>query len=152
MNQFSVHFVSLVGWIVSTLLAGATVGSFTGGSLADKFGRTKTFILDAIPLAVGAFLWYILLHGAHDFFDNIWGLIGKTMPKPSSHFQRHSPKYRDNDNRPVTCWHWDWCFFCYCATLHLRGTNVITFKLLFYIGVFHIPNPPRLLLLPDLAD
>lgn len=44
------------GWVVSTLLAGATVGSFTGGSLADKFGRTKTFILDAIPLAVGAFL------------------------------------------------------------------------------------------------
>ncbi|GFZ18934.1 plastidic GLC translocator [Actinidia rufa] len=46
----------LQGWIVSTLLAGATVGSFTGGALADKFGRTKTFILDAIPLAVGAFL------------------------------------------------------------------------------------------------
>ncbi|CAK9149852.1 unnamed protein product [Ilex paraguariensis] len=46
----------LQGWIVSTLLAGATVGSFTGGALADKFGRTKTFILDAIPLAVGAYL------------------------------------------------------------------------------------------------
>ncbi|KAJ4973405.1 hypothetical protein NE237_006579 [Protea cynaroides] len=46
----------LKGWIVSTSLAGATVGSFTGGSLADKFGRTKTFQLDAIPLAVGAFL------------------------------------------------------------------------------------------------
>ncbi|PSR87828.1 Plastidic glucose transporter like [Actinidia chinensis var. chinensis] len=46
----------LQGWIVSTLLAGATVGSFTGGALADKFGRTKTFILDAIPLAIGAFL------------------------------------------------------------------------------------------------
>ncbi|PIN24110.1 putative transporter (major facilitator superfamily) [Handroanthus impetiginosus] len=46
----------LQGWVVSTLLAGATVGSFTGGSLADKFGRTKTFILDAIPLAIGAFL------------------------------------------------------------------------------------------------
>ncbi|KAL6994008.1 hypothetical protein U1Q18_012117 [Sarracenia purpurea var. burkii] len=46
----------LQGWIVSTLLAGATIGSFTGGALADKFGRTKTFLLDAIPLAVGAFL------------------------------------------------------------------------------------------------
>ncbi|KAL5722122.1 hypothetical protein ACHQM5_005681 [Ranunculus cassubicifolius] len=44
------------GWIVSTLLAGATVGSFTGGTLADKFGRTRTFQLDAIPLAVGAYL------------------------------------------------------------------------------------------------
>ncbi|XP_010264551.1 PREDICTED: plastidic glucose transporter 4-like isoform X2 [Nelumbo nucifera] len=47
---------ALQGWIVSTLLAGATVGSFTGGTLADKFGRTRTFQLDAIPLAVGAFL------------------------------------------------------------------------------------------------
>ncbi|KAJ4794333.1 Major facilitator superfamily protein [Rhynchospora pubera] len=46
----------LQGWIVSTSLAGATVGSFTGGALADKFGRTKTFILDSIPLAIGAFL------------------------------------------------------------------------------------------------
>ncbi|KAF7129365.1 hypothetical protein RHSIM_Rhsim10G0069000 [Rhododendron simsii] len=45
-----------IGWVVSTLLAGATVGSFTGGALADKFGRTKTFQLDAIPLVVGAFL------------------------------------------------------------------------------------------------
>ncbi|KAI3665551.1 hypothetical protein L6452_44178 [Arctium lappa] len=46
----------LQGWVVSALLAGATVGSFTGGSLADYFGRKKTFILDAIPLTVGAFL------------------------------------------------------------------------------------------------
>ncbi|KAM7529781.1 hypothetical protein LguiB_033191 [Lonicera macranthoides] len=44
------------GWVVSTLLAGATIGSLTGGALADKFGRTKTFQLDAIPLTVGAFL------------------------------------------------------------------------------------------------
>ncbi|KAG0536718.1 hypothetical protein BDA96_03G087700 [Sorghum bicolor] len=46
----------LQGWVVSTSLAGATLGSFTGGSLADKFGRTRTFILDAVPLALGAFL------------------------------------------------------------------------------------------------
>ncbi|OAY60428.1 plastidic glucose transporter 4 [Manihot esculenta] len=46
----------LQGWIVSTLLAGATVGSFTGGALADKLGRTRTFQLDAIPLIIGAFL------------------------------------------------------------------------------------------------
>ncbi|XP_076919910.1 plastidic glucose transporter 4-like [Bidens hawaiensis] len=46
----------LQGWVVSTLLAGATVGSFTGGSLADHFGRTKTFILDAVPLTIGAIL------------------------------------------------------------------------------------------------
>ncbi|CAA7402045.1 unnamed protein product [Spirodela intermedia] len=47
---------NLQGWIVSALLAGATVGSFTGGSLADKFGRTKTFQLDSIPLIIGSFL------------------------------------------------------------------------------------------------
>lgn len=46
----------LQGWVVSTTLAGATLGSFTGGTLAHKFGRTRTFQLDAIPLAVGAFL------------------------------------------------------------------------------------------------
>ncbi|XP_030952608.1 plastidic glucose transporter 4-like [Quercus lobata] len=46
----------LQGWVVSALLAGATVGSFTGGALADKFGRTRSFQLDAIPLTIGAFL------------------------------------------------------------------------------------------------
>ncbi|KAI7725561.1 hypothetical protein M8C21_032914, partial [Ambrosia artemisiifolia] len=46
----------LQGWVVSSLLAGATVGSFTGGSLADHFGRTKTFVFDAIPLTLGAIL------------------------------------------------------------------------------------------------
>ncbi|KAL2329513.1 hypothetical protein Fmac_017094 [Flemingia macrophylla] len=50
------HNTVLQGWIVSALLAGATVGSFTGGALADKFGRTRTFQLDAIPLAIGGFL------------------------------------------------------------------------------------------------
>uniref|UniRef100_K7MWN2 Major facilitator superfamily (MFS) profile domain-containing protein n=1 Tax=Glycine max TaxID=3847 RepID=K7MWN2_SOYBN len=48
--------VHAICWIVSTLLAGATVGSFTGGSLADQFGRTRTFQLASIPLAIGAFL------------------------------------------------------------------------------------------------
>lgn len=48
---------SSAGWVVSTLLAGATVGSFTGGTLADKFGRTRTFQFDGIPLTIGAFLW-----------------------------------------------------------------------------------------------
>ncbi|KAF6137391.1 hypothetical protein GIB67_036428 [Kingdonia uniflora] len=53
-SQLLLNFA--VGWVVSSTLAGATVGSFTGGSLADKFGRTRTFQLDAIPLAVGAIL------------------------------------------------------------------------------------------------
>lgn len=54
MNEFE---VCVVGWVVSSLLAGAAIGSFTGGSLADKFGRTRTLILDAIPLTLGASLW-----------------------------------------------------------------------------------------------
>lgn len=60
-NQIIIWLIIIwVGWIVSSLLAGATVGSFTGGSLADKFGRTRTFQLDAVPLAAGAFLWCVL--------------------------------------------------------------------------------------------
>lgn len=44
------------GWVVSSTLAGATVGSFTGGALADKIGRKRTFQLDALPLIVGTIL------------------------------------------------------------------------------------------------
>ena len=46
----------LPGWIVSVTLAGATLGSFTGGLLADAVGRCRTFQLNAIPLLVGAVL------------------------------------------------------------------------------------------------
>ncbi|CAK9204892.1 unnamed protein product [Sphagnum troendelagicum] len=46
----------LQGWVVSSTLAGATVGSFTGGSLADKIGCRRTFQLDAIPLLIGTLL------------------------------------------------------------------------------------------------
>ncbi|GMI66163.1 GLUCOSE TRANSPORTER 1, plastidic GLC translocator [Hibiscus trionum] len=59
------------GWVVSTLLAAAAVGSFTGGALADKFGRTRTFQLDAIPLIIGAFLSAI----AHDVQTMIIGRL-----------------------------------------------------------------------------
>eukprot|EP00271_Cylindrocystis_brebissonii_P017621 TRINITY_DN4646_c0_g2_i1.p1 TRINITY_DN4646_c0_g2~~TRINITY_DN4646_c0_g2_i1.p1 ORF type:complete len:568 (+),score=107.20 TRINITY_DN4646_c0_g2_i1:97-1800(+) len=44
------------GWIVSITLAGAFFGAFTGGSLADQLGRTRTFALNAIPLIVGTVL------------------------------------------------------------------------------------------------
>ncbi|KAL2632206.1 hypothetical protein R1flu_016892 [Riccia fluitans] len=47
---------ALQGWVVSITLAGATIGSFTGGVLADKFGRTRSFQLDSVPLIVGALL------------------------------------------------------------------------------------------------
>ncbi|GMH24075.1 hypothetical protein Nepgr_025918 [Nepenthes gracilis] len=44
----------LQGWVVSTLLARCQF--ILGGSLGDKFGGTKTFQLDAIPLTIGAFV------------------------------------------------------------------------------------------------
>ncbi|CAM6093944.1 unnamed protein product [Calypogeia fissa] len=47
---------TLQGWVVSITLIGATLGSFTGGALADKFGRIRTFQLDSFPLIVGAVL------------------------------------------------------------------------------------------------
>lgn len=46
----------LQGWIVSALPAVAIVCLFTGGTLADKFGRTRAYQLDAISLDFGAFL------------------------------------------------------------------------------------------------
>ncbi|MCO5605893.1 hypothetical protein L7F22_060079 [Adiantum nelumboides] len=46
----------LQGWVVSSTLAGATIGSFTGGALADRFGCTRTFQLDSVPLIIGALL------------------------------------------------------------------------------------------------
>lgn len=46
----------LQGWVVSSTLAGATIGSFTGGALADRFGCTRTFQLDSVPLIIGAIL------------------------------------------------------------------------------------------------
>jgi len=42
--------------VVSSLLAGAAVGSLGGSGLADSFGRRTTLLLDAVPMAVGALL------------------------------------------------------------------------------------------------
>lgn len=43
----------LQGWVVSSTLAGAAVGCFSGGVLADKIGRRRTFQLNAVPLLLG---------------------------------------------------------------------------------------------------
>lgn len=42
--------------VVSSLLAGAAVGSLGGSGLADTFGRRTTLLLDAVPMAAGAVL------------------------------------------------------------------------------------------------
>ncbi len=40
--------------VVSSVLAGAAVGSVAGSGLADSLGRKKAFLLDSIPLLAGA--------------------------------------------------------------------------------------------------
>jgi MFS family permease len=42
--------------VVSSLLAGAAVGSLSGSGLADSLGRKTTLLLDAAPLLAGALL------------------------------------------------------------------------------------------------
>jgi MFS family permease len=46
------------GFVVSTFLVGAFIGSVSGGVLADKVGRRRTFQIDMLPLIVGAALRY----------------------------------------------------------------------------------------------
>lgn len=120
-----------IGWVVSTLLAGATVGSFTGGALADKFGRTRTFQLDVIPLAIGAFLWSVLYHEVQvvksDMFRNSY------LKDCLYYLQCHSPECADNDNWSLACWHWHWHFICYCATLYIGGSNCSLFRKILFL-------------------
>lgn len=42
--------------IVSIALAGAAVGSFFGGPIADRFGRKKMILLSDITFTIGAVL------------------------------------------------------------------------------------------------
>lgn len=44
------------GIVVSTFLVGAFLGSISGGVLADKVGRKRTFQVDMLPLILGAAL------------------------------------------------------------------------------------------------
>jgi sugar porter (SP) family MFS transporter len=47
---------SLQGFVISSSLAGAAVGSLGGSGLADALGRRKAFFLDCVPLLVGALM------------------------------------------------------------------------------------------------
>ena len=42
--------------MVSTVLAGATIGSTSGSGLADGLGRRKSFLLASVPLVLGSVL------------------------------------------------------------------------------------------------
>ncbi len=47
---------ALLGAVVSSTLAGAAIGSLTGGGLADALGRRKAFLLTSLPLLAGPLL------------------------------------------------------------------------------------------------
>jgi len=47
---------AMEGMVVSTTLAGAAIGSLTGGGLADALGRRKAFLMAAVPMLVGPLL------------------------------------------------------------------------------------------------
>ena len=49
----------LQGFVVSTFIVGAFLGSVGGGVVADTLGRRRTFQLCAIPLILGAALRYL---------------------------------------------------------------------------------------------
>jgi len=46
----------LQGFVVSITLAGAFAGSVVGGSLNDKFGRCKSFMIASVPLVIGGLM------------------------------------------------------------------------------------------------
>jgi len=46
----------LLGGVISSFLAGAAVGAFTGSGVADSFGRRKGLIISSFPLVAGAIL------------------------------------------------------------------------------------------------
>jgi len=47
---------ALQGLVVSSTLAGAALGSVTGGGVSDALGRRKSFLLAAIPMLIGPLL------------------------------------------------------------------------------------------------
>lgn len=54
--DFNIYFTGLV---VSTCLAGAFVGSLISGWVADEVGRRRAFQLCALPMLIGAPIWYL---------------------------------------------------------------------------------------------
>lgn len=50
------HSTSLQGLIVSSLLAGAALGSLAGGVLADYAGRRRALLAASVPMLVGPFV------------------------------------------------------------------------------------------------
>lgn len=54
--SFIYHTCAVHMQVVSTTLAGAALGSLTGGACADAFGRRASFMLCALPMLAGPLL------------------------------------------------------------------------------------------------
>lgn len=60
--------------MVSTCLAGAFVGSLISGWIADEVGRRRAFQLSALPMLIGAPIWYLNFFFLHKIPTMISGL------------------------------------------------------------------------------
>jgi len=70
------------GWIMGVLSVANMLGSFTLGSLSDKFGRKRVIVLSALPAAAAAFLVFYWLDSAMGLATGIFvfGLLKASVP------------------------------------------------------------------------
>ena len=70
------------GWIMSLLSLANMLGSFTLGSLSDKFGRKRVIALSALPAAGAAFVVFYWLDSATGLAAGIFffGLLKASVP------------------------------------------------------------------------
>jgi MFS family permease len=70
------------GWIMGVLSVANMLGSFTLGSLSDKFGRKRIIVLSALPAAAAAFMVFYWLDSAMSLATGIFvfGLLKASVP------------------------------------------------------------------------
>ena len=70
------------GWIMGVLSVANMLGSFTLGSLSDKFGRKRVIALSALPAAAAAFMVFYWLDSAMGLATGIFvfGLLKASVP------------------------------------------------------------------------
>jgi len=70
------------GWIMGVLSVANMLGSFTLGSLSDKFGRKRIIALSALPAAAAAFMVFYWLDSAMGLATGIFvfGLLKASVP------------------------------------------------------------------------
>jgi MFS family permease len=70
------------GWVMSVLSIANMLGSFTLGSLSDKFGRRRVIVLSAFPAAVAAFIVFFSLSSPVNLAIGIFvfGVLKASVP------------------------------------------------------------------------